>query len=183
MKKSVLLKLSTVLSFLILLSACNRGLKFYDQDMQADFRWSNQEIKKIQFYLSEDIYLWRKLKAEDARIKNGKIRIIDDSKVEEVIIAKNTPGVVIFIPKRNKLAVSFDNDDELFLMFGPNPKRGNKYVLLAKDWEKRIGKVTYGGQVYNTSSESAFAGLLVDIKEAKNVNYSSKKASGRKVRG
>ena len=67
-------------------------------------------------------------------------------------------------------------------MFGPNPKRGDKYVLLAKDWDRRIGKVTYGGEVYNTLSESAFAGLLVDIKEAKNVKYNSKKASGRRVR-
>jgi hypothetical protein len=79
--------------------------------MLLEYRWSNEEIKKIQFFLSEDIYLWRKLRVEDTRIKNGKIRIVDDSEVEEVLIAKNTPGVVIFIPKKNKFAVSFDEND------------------------------------------------------------------------
>lgn len=169
--------------FLFVFSSCNNKLKYFNNHMLLEYRWSNEEIKKIQFFLSEDIYLWRKLRVEDTRIKNGKIRIVDDSEVEEVLIAKNTPGVVIFIPKKNKFAVSFDENDELFLMFGPNPQRRDKYVLLAKDWDRRVGKVTYGGEVYNTTSESAFAGLLVDIKEAKNVKYSSQKASGRRVRG
>ncbi|MDG2448630.1 MAG: hypothetical protein P8M34_03300 [Saprospiraceae bacterium] len=181
MKSEILLRIG-LFGFLIISTSCNNSLKYFSQEMHSEFQWDNNEIKKIQFYLSEDIFLWRKLKEEDTRIKNGKIRIVDDSEVEEIVISKNTPGVVIFIPKKNKLAVSFDEDDDLFLMFGPNPKRGDKYVLLAKDWDRRIGKVTYGGQVYNTLSESAFAGLLVDIKEAKNVKYNSKKATGRRVR-
>jgi len=150
--------------------------------MVDEFRWDNDEIKRIQFYLSEDVILWRKLSDEDSRITKGKIRIENDSEVEEIIIKKNTPGVVLFIPKRNNFAVSFDNVEKNYLMFGPNPKNKDKYVLLAKDWDRRKGKVTYGNQIYNTNSESAFAGLLVDIKKAKNTKYTSKTATGRRIR-
>ncbi|MEE9371568.1 MAG: PH domain-containing protein [Saprospiraceae bacterium] len=177
---------TTIFFFLIIgitfITSCNRGLRYFNQEMVDEYKWNNAEIKKIQFYLSEDIVLWRKLKKDDTQIKNGKIRIEDDSKVEEVIIKKNTPGVVLFIPKKNKYAVSFDSDEDHFLMFGPNPKNKDKYVLLAKDWDRRRGKVTYGKVVYSTNSESAFAGLLVDIKTAKNIKYNSKTASGRRIR-
>ena len=166
--------------FLLLMSSCNSGLRYFNQGMVNEYRWSSDEIKRIQFYVSQDIVLWRKLQDEDTVIRNGKIRIEDDSRVEEVVIKKNTPGIVLFIPKQNKFAVSFDSDEH-FLMFGPNPKNRNKYVLLAKDWDRRMGKVTYGDYVYNTDSESAFAALMVDIKKAKRVKYNSKTASGRRV--
>jgi len=165
-----------------LLTSCNNQLRYFNQKMVNEYRWSSDEIKQIQFYVSQDIVLWRKLRDEDTVIRNGKIRIEDDSRVEEVIIKKNTPGVVLFIPNTKKFAVSFDSDDH-FLMFGPNPNNRNKYVLLAKDWDRRIGKVTYGDQVYNTDSDSAFAALMVDIKKAKKVKYNSKTAGGRRVKG
>lgn len=170
-----------LLVLVIIASSCGTSLKHFNQDMVDEYRWSKDEIKSIQFYLSEDIVLWRKLADEDTRIKNGKIRIEDDSEVEEVIIKKNTPGLVLFIPKRNNYAVSFDDDPEHYLMFGPNPKRRDQYVLLAKNWDRRRGKVSYGDQIYNTNSNSAFAGLLVDIKKAKKERYTSKTASGRRI--
>lgn len=170
------------LTLIIILGSCSSGLRYFTQDMLSKYRWNREELKSIQFYLSDDIVLWRELSDHDTRIKNGQIRVEDESEVEEVIIKKGTPGVIVLIPKQNKFAVSFDKENSNYLMFGPNPKAKDRYVLLAKDWDRRVGKVTYGKRLYNTSSESAFASLMVDIKKAKKVNYSSEKATGRKVR-
>ncbi len=182
--KPIAMKLK-LLSFyaliILMLGSCSTKLRYFTQDMYDTYRWNQQELKSIQFYLSEDIVLWRKLGNEDARIKDGKIKVTDDSEIEEVFIKKGTPGLVLFIPKKNKFAISFDKNDNHYLVFGPNPKASDRYVLLAKEWDRRKGKVSYGKRIYNTDSESAFASLMVDIKSARKVKYRSKTASGRKI--
>lgn len=165
----------------ILFASCsNQSLKYFDQRMIDEYGWTEDEIKKIQFFTSEDIVLWRELANNETTISNGQIRIDKNSRIEEVIIKRNTPGVVVFIPKFNKYAVSFDPDGK-YLMFGKSKKRNNRYVLLAKDWDRQYGKVTYGDHIYNTKSSSAFASLLVDIKRAGQVRKKSKNARGRIV--
>ena len=75
--------------------------------------------------------------------------MVDGRKVEEILIKEGTPGILIFQPKENRFAVSFDaSGDDSFLMFGPNPKVGNRYVMLASDWNRKTGKVTYEGKQY-----------------------------------
>ena len=66
-------------------------------------------------------------------------------------------------------------------MFGPNQKAKGRYVLLAKDWGKNSGDITYGGTVYETSSASAYAALMVDIKRARKTKYRTKTAEGNRV--
>lgn len=163
-------------------SSCSKKLSHFTQSIYNDFDWSENELKKIQFYLSDDIVLYRQLKAEDSRITDGKIRVKDGSEVEEIVFERGTPGILLFSPEQNRFAISFESNDN-FLMFGPNPKAGGRYLLLAKDWNKRTGKVTYKGKTYNTSSESAYSALMVDIKKLQQTKYKRKKVKGRIVNG
>jgi len=168
-------------SFLLLMSACSNKYQYFTQDLYDEYQWSDAELQKIQFYVSEDIVLFRRLAGENSKITRGKIRVVDGSEVEEVIISKGTPGVFVQSPKTNRFAISFDSDQIDFLMFGPNKKARGKYVMLAKEWDRRRGKVTYGGTTYETTSESAYAALMVDIKRAKKIKYKSKKVGGARV--
>ena len=165
------------------MSSCSSELRPFTQRMYDEFNWSENELQQIQFYLSDDITLWRDAGNEESVIKDGKIRVVDGREVEEVKIKKGTPGVVVFSPKENRFAVSFDSEDDNFLMFGPNKKVNGRYVLLAKEWKNKRGKVTYGGNTYNTNTQSAYAALLVDIKAARKVNYNSSSPGGRRVEG
>lgn len=149
--------------------------------MYEEFGWSSSELKSIQFYVSRDIILHKRLSAEEARIYKGKIRIIDGSQVEEVIIEEGTPGVFVHSPKKNRFAISFEDDKSKFLMFGPNEKQKGRFVLLGKEWDKRWGKVSYGDEIYETSSSSAYASLMVDINKAYKTKYNSRKARGTRV--
>jgi hypothetical protein len=165
----------------IFFASCSAKLTPFTQRLYDEYNWSERELKKIQFYLSENIILWREAGSEETRIKNGKIRVKDGRKVEEVLFKKGTPGVLVFSPKENRFAISFDKQDEQYLMFGPNPKANNRYVLLGKKWDRRQGEITYNGNIYNTSAENAFASLLVDIDAASQLNVKSKTVKGRKV--
>ena len=170
-----------ILCSVLFLTSCGQDLKYFTKDLYDEYQWSERDLKKIQFYVSQDIILYRGLSDEGTRIQKGKIRVESDSEVEEIIIKQGTPGVFVMSPKQDRFAISFEEGKRSFLMFGPNRKASGRFVLLAKDWDKQSGQVTYGNEVWETSSESAYAALMVDIKRARKTKYRSKTAEGNRV--
>jgi len=173
--------LSTILLLLLVITtqSCSKKLYYFTEQLQDDFDWTKQDLEQIQFYLSEDIVLVRELSREEAKITDGKIKISGGTHVEELRFEKDTPGILMFIPKEDRFAISFE--DGKHLMFGPNEKANGRFVLLAKKWSVRSGLVTYGDKVYDTPSKSAYAALLVDVDNIKKTKYKVKKPKGRKV--
>lgn len=166
----------------ILMTSCSPNLSPFTNDIYNDFG-SDRQLSKIQFYLSNDIVLFRDYGGQRAQVTNGKIKVVNGRKIEEVVFKKGTPGVFVFSPKRDRIAVSFESEDDKYLMFGPNRKAGGRFVLLAKEWNRRTGKVTYGGEVWNTTDGSAYANLLVDLDKARETSVSKKVVGGRRVGG
>ena len=167
---------------LLFLSACSKKLSPFSQQLIDQNGWSEGDLREIQFYLSEDVLLRRDYTRGSSEIVRGEIKMVNGREVDEVRIEKGTPGVLLFQPKSNRMAVSFEEgDDTRYLMFGPNPKRGKNYVLLASDWNNRRGKVKYDGKIYYTNPESALATLLVDLRRSGNTRVSSRSAGGRKI--
>lgn len=171
-----------ILIFCVLVfSSCSRNLSYFTENLYDDFKWTEQDLKQIQFYVSEDIRLVRVSSSGVSDIENGQIRIEDERNVDQVIIRKGTPGTLVFAKNTDRFAISFDKDSEKYLMFGPNDQARGKYLLLAKQWKKRGGIISYGGVQYTTGSESAYAALMVDIKSAQKSMRRSETASGRRV--
>lgn len=165
-----------------LLASCAPSLTPFTQDLYDKHRWTDSELKKIQFYLSEDVILKRQMTRGESHITEGKIRLENGRRIEEIRIPSGTPGVLLFKPKEKRFAVSFEsNDDDLYLMFGPNPKMRNRYALLASDWADDHGKVHYNGNLYDVDTRSAFAALMVDMKRTGTTEYDSRRAEGRRV--
>jgi len=167
---------------LLTLSSCGKNLKYFTEDLYDEYRWSEQELKTIQFYVSQDIVLYRGDSDDGTRIRDGKILVENDRKVEEVVIKSGTPGVFVLSPKEDRFAISFNDGKDEFLMFGPNPKANGRFVLLAKDWDRRSGEITYGGKTWKTNSDSAYAALMVDIKRSGKTKYRTDNVGGQKVR-
>ena len=164
----------------ITFSACSPKLSPFTERLHNEFNWSDADLEQIQFYVSRDIVLQRNFSKGESKITSGKIRVINGREVEEVIIRKGTPGVLLFSPKEDRFAVSFE-EGERYLMFGPNPKQGSRYVLLAKDWNRSRGKVSYDGKVYSTDSSSAYASLMVDLRKLRQISVKTRRAKGRTV--
>lgn len=171
------------LPILLVWVACAPSLSPYTQRIHEKYEWKEADLKRVQFYLSDDIVLRRKTSQGKAEITNGQIKIIDGSRYEVVKFRKGTPGVLLFSPKENRLAVSFEegNKADSFLMFGPNPNVNNRYVLLASDWNKRYGEVTYQGLKWETSDQSAYAGLLINLQNVATTNAEARVVKGRTV--
>jgi hypothetical protein len=170
---------------LLLLAAIAGGCKKYvpfTQSLYDEHRWTETELKRIQFYLSHDIVLRRDLGSSNVQIIAGDIKIRDGRKVEEILIRQGTPGVYIFSPKESRLAIGFEASNSRYLMFGPNPRVGNRYALLASEWDRQGGTVTYDGKEYQVDAVGALSNLLVNLKRARKVEVNSRVAGGRKVK-
>ena len=171
-----------VLVCLVMVTSCSPSLTPFTQDLYDNSNWSEDDLKRIQFYVSEDIVLNREFTSGESAIQNGKIRIKNGKRIEEVVIRSGTAGVLMFIPKQNRFAISFEEGNESpYLIFGPNPKINNRYALLAKEWKKYGGKVHYAGKLYNVERSGAFASLLVDMDRIGETEYKRKVAEGRTV--
>jgi len=169
---------------LVVFSSCSPRLTPFTQDLYDENGWSDDDLKKIQFYLSEDIILRRGVTEGSSTISSGKIKIVNGKKIEETKIKKGTPGVFLFRPKENRFAVSFESGENRFLIFGPSRRNDGKYTLRAAEWDKEMqqGQVTYNNKKYYTPSKSAYATLLVDLKKVRNNSIKSRTAKGRTVK-
>lgn len=179
-----MIRLFYVALFLQIMSSCAPVRSAYTQKLHDRFEWKEADLKKVQFYLSEDIVLRRQADGQGkAEIASGHIKIIDGTRYEIVKFKRGIPGVLLFMPKENRMAVSFEGSGSTdnFLMFGPNPNYNHKYVLLASDWNKQSGEVTYQGKKWTTSSRSAFAGLTINLKNIDQYHTEARVAKGRTV--
>lgn len=159
--------------------SCSPRYTPFTANLRNEYQWTEKDLKSIQFYLSDDIVLWREVRDGDAKIKDGAIKIRDGKRVEEIVFPRRTPGVFLFEPKSNQFAVSFETSDEKFLMFGPSKRRGADFVLLAADWKRDVGRISYDNSIYFTSDESAYARLMVDLRAAKKLTVKRKTVEGR----
>ena len=168
---------------ILLFTSCAK-LTYFTEDLYHQQGWSEQELKRIQFYISQDVVPKRELTGGKSEIISGKIKVENGVKIEEVVIPKGTPGTFLFSPKEDRFAIAFEEGgDKRFLMFGPSPKYSDRFVMLASDWSRRSGKVNYDGKEWRVGSDDAYAALMVDLKKVEKYDRNSRTAKGRKVGG
>ncbi|MFK7931898.1 MAG: hypothetical protein AB8G22_00220 [Saprospiraceae bacterium] len=167
--------------FLLFSTSCTPTLSPFTERLYEENRWSADELKRIQFYLSEDLVLRRQVNEGSSEIIRGEIKMVNGKRVEEIIIRRNTPGVFLYSPKNDRFAVTFESNDDDYLMFGPNPKASGRFVVLASDWNKRQGTISYAGRKWKVDYRDAMASLLVDLKKTRKISVKSRTAQGRKV--
>ena len=181
MNKSINLFCAFIL--IVLASSCSKELRPFTSNELQEGQWSDSDLHKIQFYLSNDIVIRRNLtEGTNEIVSGGSIKIFKGEKVEEVRILRGTPGVFLFRANNDHFAIGFDAvTDKRYLMFGPNPKRQGSYVLSASEWKNRFGKVRYDDRFFFTDEQSAIAALLVDLRKIRRVEVNSKTELGRRV--
>lgn len=171
--------------FLVLIgaSSCTHQLSPFTSGLVEDQGWSEQDLRKIQYYLSDDVQLERQIRQSASDIVFGEIIIKDGRQIEQLILRKGTPGVLVQLPKQDKLLISFEpGKDDRFLVFTPHPKRNGTFVLSAHNWSEGRGQLNYGGNTYYTVAGSGLAALEVDLKAHRSSKVSRREIGGRTVR-
>lgn len=169
------------------LASCSPKLSPYTTNLEDHYRWSDEELKQIQFYPSQDIVLRREIRTGSSEIVSGKIKMENGREIEEIVIRSGTPGILLFKPEEKKFAVSFEEGGEKrYLIFGPDPKTGGSYKLLATKWVKKNGKgqIQYDGKDFYTyvNGRQGVARLMVDMRKVGKVQKSNRVAKGIKIK-
>ncbi len=168
---------------ILVLSACTRQLTPFTSGLVENQAWAEPDLRKIQYYLSDDIQLERQIRKNASDIVLGEIILKDGRQIEQLILRKGTPGVLVQMPKSDKLGISFEpGRDDRFLVFTPHPKRNGTYVLSAQNWTDGRGQLNYGGNTYNTVAGGGLAALEVDLKANNSRKVSRREIGGRTVK-
>lgn len=177
-----MIKIFPPLFLLLLLAACSPRLQPFTGHLLTQFDYDEAALERIQFYLSDEIVLQRQLRQGESTIRGGQISIRNGRQVEEIIFPAGTAGVYVFSPGENRFAISFEEGADRYLVFGPAKSDGGPFRLLAKEWKRDYGIITYAGLEYQTPSSSAYSTLMVDIDERSRVERKVKEVKGRQVR-
>lgn len=110
---------------LVALSAFATGCASYvpfTAELQTEHHLVAKDIRNLQFYSSHEIRLRRELTSDSRQITGShKLLVIAGKQIEEVVIAKHTPGVIVGVG-RGTLKVSFEEGSSLeFALRGAVP--------------------------------------------------------------
>ena len=154
-----------------------------DEDIRA--RVGEDELAKLQFYVSSDILLWRVLRNEETGVTaKHSLRIDKGRRLEEILISAGTPGVIVKAEKM-KLCVSFEAPiagQEVYITFVKG-NNGNKegYFMYPDAMNQGDMMVKYGGTDYVAVPESRIAYLQVEQDKVKVSSHALREVSGRRV--
>lgn len=169
----------TILS--LILGSCKSTIP-YTNTIKSKYNLGEEELKKMQFFISSNVTLQRGEKADDSQEldKDGKLIVSSSSSVDEIFIPAGTPGVCVKVLAENRLAISFDKDDDKYLVFGDPNNRG-RYHLMGAEWKNGRGKIKYGGKVYYVMPGGAGAYVKFELKKVKDYERNQTTVRGRKI--
>lgn len=173
---------AALLGVVTIFSSC-QSLTPFTNTTRTTYNLDEAKLKKMQFYISSDIMLQRGEKGANAQEldEDGKLVISESASLDNISVDGKTPGVCVKVIDDTKLAISFFETDDQYLVFGDPNNRG-RYYLMGADWKNGKGKITFGGKTYYIMPGGASAYLKFEMKKVKDYKTSSKKAKGRTVK-
>jgi hypothetical protein len=136
----------------------------FTEPMLTEFKLDNKNIKSVQFYLSEEILMYR-IQQEQALGKQDGAFVKSTGGVSEKIrIKRKTPCVVERIDKDGFFYVRFEEGKDKVLKF--RRADNNRYYLATEIINNRH-QISYGGELYYVNTPSLISFLMVRIRNEK----------------
>lgn len=85
----------------------------FTAELQAEHRLVPKDLQNLQFYTSHEIRMRRELSKDSSQVSGShKLLVIAGKTIEEILIEKHTPGVIVGVG-RGTLKVSFEEGSDL----------------------------------------------------------------------
>lgn len=164
---------------LAILQSCSPKVP-YTSYLASKYQLTESELKKIQFYTSEDIVLVTSESNSKTETEKGEIIVSSNTAQDQIVIKKGTPGVLEKQMGTDRVQISFEVGEGKFLVFGSSGQR-EPFKLQAENWNGGKGKLMYAGKTYYATGLSGTAHLLVVIKKFQKKKSNQTVVEGRKI--
>lgn len=179
-KRSIMFISILVIGLGISISSCSEKVAFSTK-VKTDYNLKESDLKDLQFQLVNDIVLTKSTSENTSILENGEIVVSENNSQDKVIFKSGIKGVFVKSIDSTKIAISFEKDDNHFIVFGTKNNTGI-YVLQADEWTTQgRGKINYNGVVYYSSSESNKAYVTVKLRRSNRNITNQRLATGRKI--
>ena len=161
------------------LASCSPKVPF-TQAVREKYKLTNQELSKLQFYISDEVTLKNGTPTEvDKAVEDGKL-VIKTSKNDELVVVKSkTPGTVDETVDLTTVKVAFEDGMNKGIVFMSKGDKNGYYRLAAIQDGGRY-KISYNNQEYYLQSGGG-AILLFKKKSLKDIQQTEKVAKGKRV--
>lgn len=164
MTKLVPLRCGIAAAALLLLStlvSCTSYIPFTNH-LRGEFHLDNEALRHVQFYVSSNVVLRRDLPLDGGKLTIGGVVRRDEGRlVEEILVRKHTPGIVLASvfeaePPKSQLHVSFmpgDNTNHLVFAVpdGEQPGSDAPFALSPSLFENELPKIKYDNKVWSVN--------------------------------
>lgn len=156
----------------------------FTRDLYNKLKAYNIEIKKIQFFIDQQIELNRYIDVNKAEIKSGVVKFLNGRYINQIIIPTLTPCVIDSIDV-DGFRVSFEKGNSNIFKFTNNKYAPDFFVFTGSNWKEGSVDVYYDKLVYRAScvecSSISDVKLMVRQSDMDKSEKRTKILSGRKV--
>lgn len=163
------------------IAGCKQKIS-YTRDVQKRYNLTDSELDKLQYYLVNDVILYKGTKDGSTTLEGGEIVINEEEKSDKIIFRSGTKGILEKSISPNKISIRFENGDGRVLVFGSSSMK-SRYTLQAEKWNPNgTGTLDYGGETYTTSKGSKNAYISVKLKKNRDSENSQRVVKGKKLK-
>jgi hypothetical protein len=172
---------SAALILMVVFSSCAGSKSYFTSDVRIRLEKNHISTEKLQFFIDRSVELRREVASRDAKVTDGKIKLVNGKYVNIIKLKKGTPGVCTGFYS-SSLNIAFESGDGQYLPFGlPAYGTSNIYQVMAQNWINGTGKVMYEGNAYYIQPGGIEARLLIDKSIIDKFDVKTRTMKGRKV--
>lgn len=160
-----LLKSILIIFVLTIVGSCVAPYAPFREPMLTEFKLDSKNIKNVQFYLSDEILLFKLQDQQAMGKQDGTFMKAEGGVSEKIRIKRYTPCVVERIDKDGFFYVRFEEGKDKVLKF---KKTDNNRYNLHTDTVNNRHQIEYAGDVYFVTTTSLASFLMVKVKKTKN---------------
>lgn len=156
----------------------------FTKELYNRLRGYNIDIKKVQFFVDQQLVLDRFVDQSSAEVTSGVVKFINGRYVNEIIIPKYTPCTVES-EDMDGFRVTFESGSANFFKFINNRYSPEFYVFSGTNWKDGTADVIYDKLTYRVNcgscSSAADARLVVKQSDIDNTEKKTKILKGSRV--
>ena len=152
----------------------------FTQSLRAEHNLTPLEIKKLQFYVSDPIFLNQSISSGETEVVRGKLVLKSGKFVEEVIVNRGTPGIAVDVEDQ-LVRVSFEEKTSMGFVSGVAADP-DKYFLQMEKNEAGRSAVKFAGAWYVPRDNAALAHLMIAKGDLSDVVNKRRILPGRRIR-